>query len=82
LDRYFGSWYAGFIKQMKMKAADQSIPAIDPQSDKDLEEQGLRILARLIARKLAKSRRDEYVRAYEQSEDGSSASVNTDENIS
>ena len=67
---------------MKIKATDQSIPPIDPQSDEDLEEQGLRILARLIARKLAKSRRDEHVRAYEQSEDGSSTSVSTDENIS
>jgi hypothetical protein len=82
LDRYFGSWYAGFIENMKEKAADQSIPPIDPQSDEDLEEQGLRILARFIARKLAKSRRDEHARAYEQSEDDSSASVSTDENIS
>jgi len=65
-----------------MKAADQSSPPIDPQPGEDLEEQGLRILAKFIARKLSKSRRDEYARAYEQSEDGSSASVSTDENIS
>jgi len=67
---------------MKIKATDQSIPPIDPQSGEDVEEQGLRILARFIARKLAKSRRDEHARAYEQSEDGSSALPSTDENIS
>lgn len=65
-----------------MKAADQSSLPTDPQPGEDLEEQGLRILARFIARKLARSRRDEYARAYEGSEDGSSASVIADENIS
>ncbi len=53
-----------------MKAADQPSPLIDPQPREDPEEQGLRILAKIIARKLAKSRRNEY----EQSEDGSPAS--------
>ena len=65
-----------------MKTADQSSPPIDPQPGEDPEEQGLRILARFIARKLAKSRRVEYARAYEESEDDASASVSTDENIS
>jgi hypothetical protein len=67
---------------MKMKATGQSGPPIDPQPGEDPEEQGLRILARFIARKLAKSRRDEYARAYERSEDDTSVSVSTDENIS
>ncbi|MFO7996495.1 MAG: hypothetical protein R6U93_05070, partial [Dehalococcoidia bacterium] len=61
-----------------MKATDQSTPYTDPQPGEDSEEQGLRILARFIARKLAKSRRDEHARAYEQSEDDASASVSTD----
>jgi hypothetical protein len=65
-----------------MKAADQSSPLIDPQPGEDPEEQGLRILARFIARKLARSRRDEYTRAYERSEDDASTPVTTDENIS
>ena len=65
-----------------MKAADQSSSPIDPQPGEDPEEQGLRILAKVIARKLAKSRRDEYARACGQGEDDSSASVTTDENIS
>ena len=67
---------------MKMKAADQSSPLIGPQPREDPEEQGLRILAKVIARKLAKSRRNEYAREYEQGEDDSPASVMTDENIS
>lgn len=67
---------------MKLKATDQSTPSVDPQPGEDLEEQGLRILARLIARKLVKSRRNEYTRAYEQSEDDALAPVNTDENLS
>jgi len=67
---------------MKVKTADQSTRYADPQPGEDPEEQGLRILARFIARKLAKARRHEYARACELSEDGSSASVTTDENIS
>jgi hypothetical protein len=70
LDGYFGSWYAGFIEKMKLKAVDQSSPLIGPQPREDPEEQGLRILAKIIARKLAKSRGNEY----EQGEDGSPAS--------
>lgn len=65
-----------------MKAADQSSPPVDPQPGEDPEEQGLRILARFIARKLAKSRRDEYAKAHDRGEDDASASVSTDENIS
>jgi len=57
-----------------MKAADQSNPLIGPQLGEDPEEQGLRILAKVIARKVAKSRRDRYVRAYEQGEGDSPAS--------
>jgi len=65
-----------------MKAADRSNPLIDPQSGEDLEEQGIRILARFIARKLAKSRRDEYAKTYRRSEDDASAPCSTDEDIS
>jgi hypothetical protein len=82
LDRYFGSWYAGFIEKTKMKANDQSSLPIDPQPDDNPEEQGLRILARFIARKLARSRRDERAGVYERGEDSSSASVSVHENIS
>jgi len=67
---------------MKLKATDQSTPYIDPQPGEDPEEQGLRILARFIARKLEKSRRDERARACGHSEDDASASASTDENIS
>ena len=59
---------------MKMETTDQSGSFKVPPLDKDLEEQGLRILAKVIARKLARSRRDKYARAYEQSEDDSPAS--------
>ena len=65
-----------------MKAADQTNPLIGPQLGADSEEEGLRILAKVIARKLAQSRRDKYTRVYEQGEDSSPASVTTDENIS
>jgi len=57
-----------------METADQSNPPIGPQPCEDTEEQGLRILAKIIARKLAKSRRDNYARAYEQGESDSPAS--------
>jgi len=67
---------------MKPKATDQSTPYVDPQPGEDPEEEGLRILARFIARKLEKSRRDECARAYGRSEDDASAPVWTDENIS
>ena len=67
---------------MKLKATDQSTPYIDPQPVEDPEEQGLRILARFIARKLEKSRRDERARMYEPSEDDTSAPTSTVENIS
>jgi len=65
-----------------MKAADQSSLPMEPQPGDDLEEQGLRILARFIARKLAKARREECTRAYGCSEDDASASVSTDEDVS
>ncbi|MFC1910922.1 hypothetical protein ACFLXC_06600 [Chloroflexota bacterium] len=48
-------------------------PIIPPPGD-DSEEQGLRILAKIIARKLANSRIDEGARAYERGADDSSAS--------
>jgi hypothetical protein len=67
---------------MKLKAIDESTPPVDPQPDEDPEEQGLRILARFIARKLAKSRRDEYARTQGRSEDDASAPGSTDEDIS
>jgi hypothetical protein len=54
--------------------ADESGPPIGPQPGEDPEEQGLRILAKIIARKLAKSRRDKHARVYEQGEDHSLAS--------
>jgi hypothetical protein len=56
-----------------MKAADQSSLAPDPQPGDDLEEQGLRILARFIARKLARARRQECARAHGCGEDDASA---------
>lgn len=71
-----------FHQAMEMKAADQSLPPIDPQPDEDPEEQGLRILARFIARRLGKSRREEYARGYDRSEDDATASVSTDEDLS
>jgi hypothetical protein len=57
-----------------MKTADESSSLISPQLGEDPEEEGLRILAKVIARKLAKSRRDKYARAYEQGEGDSPAS--------
>ena len=57
-----------------METADQSSPLIGPQLGEDPEEEGLRILAKVIARKLAQSRRDKYARVYEQGEDSSPAS--------
>ena len=65
-----------------MKAADQSSPLIDPLPGEDPEEQGLRILARFIARKLAKSRRKGCTGVYGCSEDDALASVSTDEDLS
>jgi len=67
---------------MKVKATNEPTPYIDPQSEEDLEEQGLRILARFIARKLEKSRRQERARIYEPTEDDTSAPTSTDENVS
>ena len=67
---------------MKLKATDQSTLYIDPQPGEDPEEQGLRILARFIARKLAKSRRKGCTGVYGRSEDDASASVSTDEDLS
>ena len=57
-----------------METADQSSSPILPPPSEDPEGQGLRILARVIARKLDKSRRDKDARAYEQGEDDSPAS--------
>lgn len=65
-----------------MKTADESSSLISPQPSEDPEEQGLRILAKVIARRLAKSRTDKYTSAYEQGEDDSPTRVMTDENIS
>jgi len=67
---------------MKLKATDESTPYRDPQPEEDPEEQGLRILARFIARKLEKSRRDERARTYGRGEEDRSAPTSTDENIS
>lgn len=52
-----------------METADQSSSLIVPPLDADPEEQGLRILAKIITRKLAKSRRDENAMTYEQGVD-------------
>jgi hypothetical protein len=60
-------------EKIRMKAADQSNQLLDPQLGEDPEEQGLRILAKIIARRLAKSRTDKYASAYEQGEDDSPA---------
>ena len=57
-----------------METADQSSSFTLLPPSEDPEGQGLRILAKIIARKLAKSRRDKDARAYEQSEDDSPAS--------
>jgi len=67
---------------MKMNDADQSGASVDPQPGEDPEEQGLRILARFIARKLAKSRRDENAWGHEQSEGDAAPPVSMDEDIS
>ena len=56
---------------MKMKTTGQPNSTINPPLGEDPEEQGLRILAKIIARKLAKSRRDKDARTYEQYEDDS-----------
>jgi len=53
-----------------METADQHSTANPPLCE-DHEEQGLRILAKIIARKLAMSRRGGYTGAYEQDEDDS-----------
>ena len=57
-----------------METADQSGSLIVPPLDEDPEEQGLRILAKILARRLTKSRRDKDTRAYAQGEDDSPAS--------
>ena len=54
-----------------METADQPSPLIASQLGEDPEDQGLRILARILARRLAKSRRDKNAIPYEQSEDDS-----------
>lgn len=54
-----------------METADQSSSPILPPPSEDPEAQGLRILAKLLARRLAESRRDKYARKYEQREDDS-----------
>ena len=59
-----------------MEPADKSNSLILPPPGEDPEEEGLRILAKVIARKLAKSRRDKYTRVYEQGEGDSPASSN------
>lgn len=56
-----------------MENADESSSLTLPQLGEDPEEQGLRILAKVIARKLAKSRRDTYASTYKQDEDNSPA---------
>ena len=52
-----------------MGTADQSGSLIVPPLDEDSEEQGLRILAKILARRLAKSRRDKNTMTYEQGVD-------------
>jgi len=59
---------------MKVETAGESSALTGPQPGEDPGEQGLRILAKIIARRLAKSRTDEYPIAYEQGEDDSLAS--------
>lgn len=56
-----------------MDTADESSP-LGSQPSEDLEERGLRILAKIIARKLARSRSGKYANACEQDEDNSPAS--------
>jgi len=52
-----------------METVDQSSSFTLPPPSEDPEGQGLRILAKLLARRLAKSRRDKNAMPYEQSED-------------
>ena len=52
-----------------METADQSSSFTLPPPSEDPEGQGLRILAKILARRLAKSRRDKNAMPYEQSED-------------
>jgi len=48
-----------------METADESSSLMTPQLGEDPDEQGLRILAKIIARKLAKSRGDKNAMTYE-----------------
>ena len=57
-----------------MGTADQPNSHMIPPQGGDLEEQGLRVLAKIIARKLAESRRDKDAREYKQGAGDSSAS--------
>ena len=57
-----------------METADQPNTPLTSAQVEELEDQGLRILATIIARKLAKSRRSKVVGAYEQGADDASAS--------
>ena len=54
-----------------METEDQSSSLVVLPLGEDPEEQGLHILARILARRLAKSRRDKSAIRYEQSEDDS-----------
>jgi hypothetical protein len=51
-----------------VETPDESSTIRGPQPSEDPEEQGLRILAKIIARKLARSRRDKYANACEEDE--------------
>jgi len=65
-----------------METADQSGSLKVPPLDKDTEEQGLRILAKIIARKLAKSRETRMQECMSRVKMIRRPQVMTDENIS
>jgi len=54
-----------------METADKSNSLLLPPLDADPEERGLRILSKILARRLAKSRRDKNAMAYEQGKNDS-----------
>ena len=64
-----------------METASESSSLVARNLSEDLEERGLRILAKVIARRLVNVRTDEYPRARQQSEHNSPDRAITDENI-
>ena len=64
-----------------METASESSLLVARNPNDDPEERGLRILAKLIARRLVKVRTDEYPRVRQQSEHNSPDRAITDENI-